>query len=210
VLSWGRVKGPGLVAVAALLVLLLVFGLRSPRPVAPKRDPVRASVSASAPAPDGPFWPVAVGNRWIYHETRSDGGASGEVTVAVTAEERTGFRLVEERGGRDTSTDLVEVKRDGFYYAEFETSRTPALLLPVKAPEMHDWECRPGYRATVVRETDIAVGDRTLPAFEVRYEKKVDESWHEEQTLTFARGIGIARKRTPRYAWELVRFEPAK
>lgn len=223
-------KGLAVVAVvAAALVIFLVLRQRS----GPKPGPsaTAAAAPSSAAAAAGPLWPLAVGNRWIYTETSPERAGITEVTVAVTAEERTGFRLVEERNGKDADTDVIEVRSDGYHFAEFESATETTMLLPADAPRTREWSCKSDMRAAVTRDTEVTVGDRTYKAFDVRYEKKTkepdgSEKWSEHQTLTFAPGVGIVRKDTTHlgpapalrpkeggpltlYVWELKAFEPA-
>lgn len=252
VLSWPGMKALLIVAVVAIGLVGAYLRLSRPKPE-PDRDPGSPGASAS-PAAAGPLWPLAVGNAWVYTETSPERAGSSEVTIAVTAEERTGFRLVEERAGqnadtntgatgsrsgdpntgktasRSGDTDLIETRADGFYYLEFESAKEATLLLPCGAPGVRDWSCSSDMRASVVRETEFRLGDRAYPAFEVRYERKLEQPdgsqpWAEEQTLTFARGLGMVRKDTTRgrsapftprpggplalYVWKLIRFTPA-
>ena len=75
----------------------------------------------------------------------------------------------------------------------------------------------------MVRETVVPVGERMVPAFEIRYErfKKGEDghpdAWLPDQLLTFAPGVGIVRKDTTVAgkkpgvsAWDFIRFEPGK
>lgn len=209
-----------LAAVGALaLILVVVLKLRpTPPGPGPSRSP---SASAAPPVAAGPLWPLEVGHSWVYSETRSDKPGTNEVTVTVTAEERTGFRLVEERGGKGSSTDLIETRDDGFAFAEYESAKETTLLLPKKAPQVRDWSCRSDMRAAISRDTEFTLDGRAYPAFDVRYEKKTKgpdggESWREQMAMTFAPGLGIVRKDTTQqeggkgYVWELLRFTPAK
>ena len=220
-------RGPVVVLVLAMGLVALLLALRGPRP---GPGPHEASARASAAAAAGPLWPLSVGNAWVYSETSPERPGTAEVTVAVTAEERTGFRLVEERAGRGSDTDLIEVREDGYAYAEFESSAETTLLLPKKAPALRDWACKADMRAAIVRDTEFALDGRTYPAFDVRYEKKLkrpdgSETWAEQMTLTFAPGLGIVRKdtthmpapastrntgRPTHYVWELLRFSAAR
>lgn len=213
-------------AVALAVLVLVVLKLR-PAPPAPKTTQTASLASAGPAAPTGPLWPLDVGTAWVYTETSPDRPEPQEVTVTVSTEERTGVRLVEERSGKGSDSDVIEIRGDGFYFLEYESAKESTLLLPKSAPKTRDWTCRADLRAAIARETEFTVDGTTVPAFDVRYEKKHtdggSETWREQMVLTFAPGVGIVRKDTTqmeapkggtgrpvRYVWELKAYKPAR
>lgn len=216
-------------AVAAVLVLAAVVVavvVLKTRPPTPKASATASPAPSGSAAPAaGPLWPLEVGTAWIYTETSPDRPEAVEVTVTVSTEERTGVRLVEERGGKGSDSDVIEIRGDGYYFSEYESAKESTLLLPKQAPQVRDWSCRSDLRAAIARETEFTFGEQTVKAFEVRYEKKHTgdgaESWREHMVLTFAPGVGIVRKDTTqqeapkgapgkpvRYLWELKKMTP--
>jgi hypothetical protein len=213
-------KGPAWIALTLAVLVGVALWLRPVRPPRP-RDGTESGGSPAALA-DGPFWPLAEGHRWVYRETSPDHPGEVEVSVVVTAETRGGFKLSEERDGRDVDTEIIEPHADGWYLLASESQIQPTLLLPADPAATRDWSQTAHGRAAVARNTEFTLADRTHAAFEVRYETMSERGgWLESHTLTFARGLGIVRKdstrqpgtapkkgRSSRVLWELVRFIP--
>lgn len=220
-------KGPLVLAVALVALVLLALQLRSSPKPRPSGSPSASSSASDSTAPAGPLWPLAVGNRWTYRETSPDAPGERTVSVVVAAEERTGVRITEEREGKSAGSDTLEERGDGYYWFEHELAQNSARLIPSDLGKTRDWNPGEKRRANVVRETGVTVGERAVPAFEIRFEKQGGadaQEWREEFTLTFAPGIGIVGKDTTRspgpekpvpgkshrQRWEFVSFAPAK
>jgi len=149
-------------------------------------------------------WPLAPGNRWTYREKKLDVGR-GQVTEntvswSVVGETRLGWRLSEDSNGRSVNTFTLVSDDQGIHLYEYESQARPLLLLPLELKPGDQWNLNEVQRAKVVREVEKEVLGRSIPSFEIRFERFygkdwTDEpGWFEDGTFWVSPGTGIVAK----------------
>jgi hypothetical protein len=194
--GWPRV----LALVAVLVMVRWLFSKRStPKPRATRPPAVTATPAASPRA----LLPLAVGNRWVYREARSNGRGGlerNEVTWFVGGETRDGLRVTESRNGRSTNTFILVGGDRGVQYYEFESQARPLLLLPTRIATGDRWPMSDVLRAKAVRRVEREVAGRSVLCYEIRFERFYgtdwtdDPGWFDDGTIWVAEGIGIIGK----------------
>ena len=118
---WKITAATATLAVLSVAVAATASGQSAPPTSLPQgSEPVNLNPAEFTTEITNPYWPMAVGSRWVYRETDSTGERS-KVVVKVTRKKKTIANGIEARVIRDTATQhgvRVEVTDD--WYAQDE------------------------------------------------------------------------------------------
>lgn len=151
----------------------------------------RAPVSPPRAASPGDYFPLAVGNEWVYRDESPNlppGGAAGPRIVRILERTRDGYFRDSERGELRADPDCLHDRSRRLLCAPVEPGRTWASVVSVSSTER--------YEIAAVGETVATPAGRFEGCVRVRALNRASPGTDHILEITYAPGVGPVRIET--------------